>query len=455
MNEGRVRDKTIRHMWAAAVIVLLAVTGLAAGVELPEAAAQVPDRALTLEECTLIALQSNPDLTFSEQAIVSARAGLTRARSSYYPHLSLDLAEGITSKSSFLSLGGGTFEFGGTNRREDLDLTARHTVWRRGRKESVEGTKYSLWESEFSLTAATQGLVDQVAADYYGLLAAGQLVGVAEGGMESAQSHLEQVEARIEVGASAEVDVYPALDDLARAELDLIDARSNVRLSLARLKNTMGVPPHTKLQLAPATTAEEEAIPRLEEAIGAALETRSEVMASAASVGASRSALRLAKIRRGPMAEIAALYAQGYTDWEARTPSWNVLLIISWALFDGYATKADQIAAGAGLASAEAGRQRMVNLVALEVESTLVEVERSWQRVAASQKSVAAADARMRAAEGKYQQGVGIFIEVIDARTALTQAQASEVRARYDYRTALVALDRALGTLQVPAIGED
>ena len=103
----------------------------------------------------------------------------------------------------------------------------------------------------------------------------------------------------------------------------------------------------------------------------------------------------------------------------------------------------------------EADLQRTLNQVGLEVETALVSAERAWERVAASQKSVAAADARMRAAEGKYQQGVGIFIEVIDARTALTQAQASEVRARYDYRTALVALDRALGTLKVPAVEED
>ncbi len=451
MNEGRVRDKTGRHVWATvAIAVLLAATRLAAGAELPEAVGLAPDRPLTLEECTLIALQRNPDLTVSEQAVVGARAGLTRARSSYYPRLSLDLVEGITSKSSFLSLGGGTFEFGGTTRREDLDLAARQTVWRRGRKESVEESKYSLRATEFSLTAATQALVDQVAANYYAVLASQQLVGVAEAGVESARRHLEQVEARVEVGASAEVDVYPVLDDLARAELDLIDARSNVRLSWARLKNTMGVPPHTKLQLAPATTAEEESIPCLEEAIGAALESRSELMASTASVGASRSALRRANINRGPMAEIAGLYAQGYTDWEARAPSWNLLLSISWPLFDGYATRADQIAAGAGLARAEAGRQRMINQVALEVESALVEVERSRERVAASAKSVAAAEARLAAAEGKYQQGVGILIEVIDARVAATSSRANQVRAEYDYQTALVGLKRALGRLAVP-----
>ena len=128
---------------------------------------------------------------------------------------------------------------------------------------------------------------------------------------------------------------------------------------------------------------------------------------------------------------------------------------VSFVTFDVYGTLIDWDTGAFEAFSAEADLQRTVNQVALDVESALVEVERARERVVASGKSVAAADARMRSAEGKYQQGVGIFIEVIDARTALTQAQASEVRARYDYRTALVALDRALGTLRVPAVEED
>jgi outer membrane protein TolC len=93
----------------------------------------------------------------------------------------------------------------------------------------------------------------------------------------------------------------------------------------------------------------------------------------------------------------------------------------------------------------------VVNQVGLEVDNALVEVNRTRERMQASAKSVAAAEARMAAAEGKYQQGVGILLEVIDARVAVTRALADQVRARYDYQIALVALDRAQGTLPVPA----
>ncbi len=434
-----------RAMWRVALVIALLTATVPGSYASEEPAGGQP---LTLEQCIITALQNNPQITISEQGVITAQAGLTRARSSYYPQLSLSATEAV-SDGRFDAAGDGT------QRQEEVDVVLRQTLWERGRTDSVAGSRAASEATAWGHAATLQGVVDRVAADYYALLAVQQLVGVAESGMESAQSHLEQVKARIEVGASAEVDVFPAEDDLARAELDLIDARSGVRLAAAALRNSMGVSQETEIELAPAAPLEGAETPSLGEALAVAQERRPEVLSSRASLRGSERSLKLAKIRRGPTADLSGEYDWGYTDWEARDGAWDLRLSLGYPLFDGYSTEADVVAARAGLRRSEADLQRTLNQVGLEVETALVSVERAWERVAASQKSVAAADARMRAAEGKYQQGVGIFIEVIDARTALTQAQASEVRARYDYRTALVALDRALGTLRVPAVEED
>ena len=447
MNNGPMTTMIPKVVRAALLAGILAAAAVAVTSAPCSAELGIPSRPLTLEECTAIALSRNPQITSSQQGVVGARAGLTRTRSSYYPQLSLSAVEGLTSRTSFLSLGGGTFAFGGTDTREDLDLVVRQTLWRRGRKESVEESKTSLRAAELDHASTIQGLVEQVARDYYAVLAAGELVAVAEAGVESARSHREQVKARVALGATADVEVFPAEDDLARAELDLIDARSNVRLALARLKNSMGIRPQIDLELAPAPLPEEEGIPTLDRAVREAIESRPEVLAARASVRGSGSALKQAQIRRGPVADVIGQYTQGYTDWEARDSAWSLLLNVSWPLFDGYATKADETAARASLQRAEADLQRTANQVALEVENALVEVEGTWERVEASAKSVAAAEARLAAAEGKYRQGVGILLEVIDARVAVTDARASRVRAQYDYQIALVGLKRALGTL--------
>jgi outer membrane protein TolC len=150
------------------------------------------------------------------------------------------------------------------------------------------------------------------------------------------------------------------------------------------------------------------------------------------------------------VADISGRYEWGYTDWTRRDPSWDVALSLSWTLFDGYATQADITSARASLSRSEAQLQAVLDQVGLDVASALAEVERARERVTATAKSVAAAEARLEAAQGKYQQGVGILLEVTDARDDLTGAQADQVEADYDYRTALVGLQRVLGTLSAP-----
>jgi len=443
MNSQPWRTMLCRVIAVAVILFAPPSYARAAAANAPAASA-LPNRPLSLADCTAIALANNPQIASADQSVVSARAGLTRARSSYYPQLSFDAVEGFVGSDSPAS------PDGGTERREDASVVVGQTLWQRGRTESVAQSKASLRAAQFDRASTVQSLVERVASDYYAVLAAGQLVAVAEAGVASAQSHLDQVKARIRLGDAAEVEVYPAEDDLARAQLDLIDARSNVRLALASLRNTLAIPPGTELALAEAAPPQEAMPPSLPQALHAALARRPEVLADQATVEASRNSLKLATIRRGPVADISGQYAHDYRDWALQQRGWDLLLRISLPVFDGYATKSDQTAARAGLARAEAGYRETVNQVGLEVETALVNAERARERVTASAASVAAAEARLAAAEGKYRQGIGILLEVIDARVAVTNARASQVRARYDYQIALVALQRALGTLAGP-----
>ncbi len=422
------------------VLALVVAAALGCGGARPARAAQAAAGPLSIEDCARLALERNPGLASSRQEVVGADAAFTRARSPYYPQLSLAALEAIGSDPAS----------SGAERTEEVDLVLRQILWRRGLRESVEEGAYRLESARFGYATAVQSLLERVASDYYGVLASERLVEVAEAGADSARRHLEEVKARIEVGVAAEVDEFTAQDDLARAELALIDARSDVRVARARLKTTMSLSPDTPLELAwPPPLAIEEP-PTLSRALATAQENRPDILSARASVEAGRSVLKQAQIRRGPETDVSGSYDLGYTDWTRRDALWDVALTLSWPLLDGRATAADVTSARASFTRSEAQLQAVMDETGLEVETALAEVERTRERVSASAKSVAAAQARLSAAEGKYQQGVGILLEVTDARAALTDALASQVRAEYDYRTALVGLERALGTLSPP-----
>ncbi len=408
----------------------------------PASAQEQKPQPLSLTECILVALHNNPEIVSSQQGVIGAQAGLTRARSSYSPQLSLSASEGMTS--------GGIAAPRGSDWRNELGLGLSMTLWRSGRSANVAESRSELEVAKLSHIDTMQALAERVATDYYAVLASQELVAVADAGVEAAQQHMHDVKTRIEFGAAAEVDIFATEDDLARAELDLIDARSGVRSALARLKFTMGVVYTTDLQIAPAPMGVAEALPSLSEAVNSAMDKRLDVRASRGTMRARQYALEQAETRRGPTLELGGQYGQSYTDWEANEDSWNVLATFSWPLFDGQATQADQTSARASVRRSEAALQLLLNQVALEVENVLVEIDRTTERMEASEKSVAAAQARLRAAEARYRQGVGILLEVTDARAALTSAAASQVRARFDYQVALVVLQRATGTLSLP-----
>jgi outer membrane protein TolC len=452
--KGMVKDMTLRSVlyWVALALLLIA-TGASVSTGQPDVEQPVPNRPLTLQDCTAIALRMNPQIAASQQQVVVAQAGLTRARSSYYPQLSLSAVEGLSGLASAVLPLRDILSTSSDNTRQDLGLTFGMTLWRQGRKESVEQSKASLQATTFDDTSVAQTLVEQVARYYYGVLATQQLLQVAQAGVDSAQGHREQVKARIALGAAADVDVFPADDDLALAQLDVIDARSNIQLALAQLKNAMGISPETKVELAEYAPAGEETIPDLQQAIRTGLAGRPEVSAGDAAVEAGRYALAQAKIERGPVTDFSVQYGQQYAQWQDINSSWDLLLTVAWPLFDGHAAEANETAAQASLKRSQADLQRLINQVGLDAENALVEVGRARERLSATAKSVAAAEARQAAAEGKYRQGVGILLEVVDARAAVTNARASQVRARYDYQVSLVGLQRALGTLALPETG--
>ena len=440
-------NRVKRRVNGIAAFALALVCSAAAAVADDGGSAGPPETAagpLTLAQCMRLALEQNPGLVGSRQGVIGARAGLTRSRSSYYPQLSLAATEAVRSDAAGDD----------TERTEDVDVVLRQTLWQSGRRQSVAESTAGLASAEFGYAAAAQSLLEQVARDYYGALAAERLVEVTEDAVASATSHLEDVQVRIEVGVAAEVDEFTAQDDLARARLTLIDSRSSVRVSYARLTTTMGLSPLTSVELAQPSPLTTEAVPTLTEALATAEETRPDILSARASLEGARNGVRRAEINRGPTTDVSGRYGSGYTDWTRRDPSWEVSLTLAWPLFDGFATAAEVTSARASYARSQAQLQGALNEAALEVETSLAEVERTRERVAASALSVAAADARLRAAEGRYQEGVGILLEVTDARASLTDALLSQVRAEYDYRISRVGLRQVLGTLVGPEANE-
>jgi outer membrane protein TolC len=418
----------------------------------PAKAAELPDRPLGLEECIALARQHNPSLVIAREGVVASQANMNRALAAYYPAATLTAAQGRTAGSSFVETAAGTVAFTASGRRREAEVMLSQTVWQTGRREHVREARSSWQSSLANQIVADQELTLSVSQLYYAALAAEQLVEVAEATQASARDHEELVRARAAVGEAAPVDIAPAEADTANAEFSLLQARNNADVAKAQLKQAMGVTPTYRIQLVrPPAEQAQQPPPSLEEALGAAVSRRPEMAAARWSAAAGEDALRLARAVQGAMISLSAQYERGIQGPQQGT-SWAVVASASAFLFDGGARLADTTAARANLESLRAQQQQLANAIGLDVESALLNVETARESVGAAEKAVESAEQQLAGAEAKYREGVGIFVEILDAQQVVTRARTNHVQATYNYQTALVALKRALGEL-VPTGG--
>ena len=418
-------------------------------------AIELPNRPLSLHDCVVLAYRHNPSLVIAQQQEVAAEARVHSALSSYYPSATFIATQGRTAGSSFVETPGGTVAFTASGRRREAEVLLSQTIWQTGRRDSISQAHHSLRAAHSGSYTACQDLVLLVSHLYYSALASEQLVEVAEANLAAARDHETLVKARADVGAAPPIDVAPAEADVADAEFSLLQARNNADLAKAQLKQEVGLPAEYRLRLArPDSDDLERPLPTLDQALGKALYRRAELSGMASSVAAAEDSLLLARAMAGMAFTLSAQYQRGLQGPQEGA-SWAATLAVQVPLFDAGARKAEVMSARANLETVRAQAQQVVNAISTEVESAVLNAETARQSVRAAEKAVTSAHAQLAAAEGKYREGVGIFVEVLDAQRAVTRARTNHVRAIYDYQSSLVSLRRAMEEPMFPMAAED
>ena len=413
-------------------------------------AAELPERPLSLDDCLVLARAYNPSLVVAQQRVYISEAGLQRVVSQYFPTATLLANYGRNGGSSFVQGSAGTVPVAVSGTRHESEVLLSQTLWALGRRESVLSARHWLRASRADAQTAQQSIALGVAHLYYQALAAEALLKVSEATLAASRDHEKLVRARVSVGEGAPVDVAPAEADVANAEFSLLQSENSSALAKARLKNGIGLPATYDLRLAePRPPSGSEAVPALAEGVRAALHARSEMVSMRDSINAARQQLHAAEIQRNGTLALSGQYDRGIAGPQ-KGASWSAVVSVSGLLFDAGAREADVITARANLATLQAQEQQTANQVALDVETARLDLDTARKSGETAEKAVTSAQAQLSAAEGKYQRGVGIFVEVLDAQRTLAQARTNQVQAQYDYQTALVALQHAMGRLALP-----
>jgi outer membrane protein len=453
---------TLRRGVALTLLLVLGTTAAGAQAPAPPAAPpapptasapSAPTRTLTLDEALRVARERQPQLRQARAAVDAAAARSDEARSGLLPQVSASAAYQRTT-ANFSPRPGLTTVTGAipgaswdTRNFWNFGITASELVYdfgqTSGRWRAAQAFESAQRGSERA--ALLQALLT-VRATYFNARAGKDLVGVALETVANQEAHLRQIEGFVRIGTRPEIDLAQARTDRANAEVQLINAENAYATAKAQLNQAMGVEATTDYEVAdetlPAVPGEDAPVEALLED---ALKTRPDVRAVEEQARAQQ--LTIGAVRGAYFPALGV--STGFTDAGGALDSlvwnWNVTATLTWNLFQGGLTRAQEREARANLEAAQAQVDTLRQQVRVELEQARLAVRAAKGAVGASEVALTNARERLRLAEGRYGAGVGSVIELGDAQVALTAAAAQRVQARYNLSASRAQLLRALG----------
>ena len=400
---------------------------------------------LTLQNCIETALKNQPAIQSAREGVNAVQGRMTQAASPYFPRITASAGH----EESHVV---GTGQANSISRNDTTSLSVNQVLYDFGRTGNArDATRSAMRSAEFEEQRVMQDTVLNVKQTYYALLAAKKLVLVSQKTTEQAESHLKQADAFFRSGSKPRFEVTRAEVEVNNANLSMINAKNAVRLRTIGLYNAMGVDPGGDLEIEDVLSTPV-SIPSIELAMAEAAKNRPELLKAEADIQAAR-----ARIKAEEANYLPTLSANGSYNWENGSTtmgtfkfnaqdSWNVGVLLSMPLFEGWLTRGKVHEARANLRALEAQGQTFRRSVLIELNQAYADMESAAARIAVMESLLKKASESLELAQGRYAAGVGTYIEITDAQVASVNAETDHVQALYDYQLAAARFFKAMGT---------
>lgn len=429
-----------------------------------EAAAE--PRVLTLDEAVAIALRDAAAVRVGASAVDATDARRGVAEAAYLPSLSAAVSyarqTGNTSpRPGFLPASFTLADPTGTSYNAyNFSLSLAQPVVDFGRTAGVnDQAEASAAAADAELTVRRLAVCHEVVGRYHGVLAADEMVGVAERARDQARVHAERARSFFAAGSRPKIDVLRTEADFQSAEAALLGARDDATVARVGLLAAMGArewfevavvwppePSEAEDGTAPSSGVADEAT--MAQALGA----RPERQALLARIEGQEAVVRTLRANLLPTLALSASFTDvGTSLSEWRYWNWAAGLTLTVPLLAVLPTRhqvREARALATGLRATLDGTDVALRAEVLQAAARLRDARARLTPVRAA---LAAAREALHLAQGRYQAGSGNYVELLDAQAASANAEAALVRARLDVATARAAWRRSMGACAAAA----
>nr|MBL0700826.1 TolC family protein [Desulfobacterales bacterium] len=259
--------------------------------------------------------------------------------------------------------------------------------------------------------------------------------------------HEHDVNILVREGALPEVDLLRTQTELANAVKDLNVTSNAFDIAMSSLKNLLVIDLETPVVLTQILRRIEYTGESLENLTIEAIKNRSELSALKMRVEAGKQGLRAAKGKYLPSIAFEAHY--DYMKGDIREldgdDHWTIGVGAEVPLWNWGETRAGVIKSASFLKQVKIEYKKTEEAICLQVRKAFLNLGKSQKNITAAESALKTSKEGFRLERARYQAGEGINTDVLDARTALSRAEANHLQALFEYNIALADIERAVG----------
>ena len=302
------------------------------------------------------------------------------------------------------------------------------------------------------IEAARADLRLEATRAFWALVTALETEGVLARALETTAAHVRVLRERLDQGLIPPNEVLTADAQQSRQRLLAIEARNLRGAAESELRRLLRLEPDVAIEpVPPPGIPSDGSTPHAGALADAALGARAERQALTHRLDAARGREAAAEAAARPQLTVGAGYDYARpnprifprTD-EWRT-SWDIGVNVGWVLWDGGRREAEAAEAAAGTRAIAARAAEFDRQLTADLAQRRLDVDTARAAIEAAEDGVRAAVEARRVVGERYAVGVATNTDVLDADTAVLQAQLDRTRAHAGLRLALARFDRAAG----------
>ena len=410
----------------------------------PASSAAAP-RQYTLAEVVDVALRNSPAtrLSYSQARAAADTYGSTQGR--WFP----TLTAGVTSQRSLQVAAQGQRSVERTQYGPTLSL--QYTLLDfGGRNGSIDVARQTAVAADLAHNATIDNTILLVEGATFNYLSTRAQRDAQRTALDLASKALDAANERHRVGLATIADVLQAQTARSQAELQLQTLDGQLQVTRGSLAVAMGLPANVNFDVPdfPAADSAHFITESVDTLIAVAVRNRPELAAARAEAAAANSRIRVARSSFFPSLGFTATGGNTRSTVSSfQGNSYNLNLGVSVPVFNGFSNQYDVAAASENYQAALARGETAKAQVIQQVFNAYYLLRTATNQVRTSRTLLASATQSEAVARERYREGVGTIVDLLIAQSALADAQAQSINARWDWRSALAQLAHDVGVL--------